>query len=160
MAMDDAAWRRHANPLSVYTRFTVLPLLCLAIWSRDWLGWGALFPISIALAWAWVNPRLFAEPTRFDHWASRGVLGVRIFIEHRDEIPAHQLRAAHVLALLSLPGVFLLIAGLIWLWWEGVVFGCLLAMLPKVWFVDRMVWIFDDWRRDGRSVPGMLNNEL
>ncbi|WP_272007146.1 hypothetical protein [Roseovarius sp. ZX-A-9] len=26
------------------------------------------------------------------------------------------------------------------------VFGMLLTMLPEIWFVDRMVWIFHDWR--------------
>jgi hypothetical protein len=28
-------WMRHANPWSVWTRFAVLPLLILAVWSRD-----------------------------------------------------------------------------------------------------------------------------
>jgi hypothetical protein len=28
-------WQRHANPVSVWTRFAVLPLLALAVWSRD-----------------------------------------------------------------------------------------------------------------------------
>jgi hypothetical protein len=27
---------RHANPVSVWTRFAVLPLLALAVWSREW----------------------------------------------------------------------------------------------------------------------------
>jgi len=39
MGMDDAAWKRHANPWSVYTRFTCLPFIVLALWSRVWLGW-------------------------------------------------------------------------------------------------------------------------
>lgn len=160
MAMDDAAWRRHANPLSVWTRFTTLPALCLAFWSRDALGWAALGPIAAALGWVWLNPRLFSEPQRFDHWTSKGVLGERVFLEHRQEVPPHHLRAAQILAWASLPGLLIMGTGLIFLWAEGVVFGCLLAMLPKVWFVDRMVWIFDDWRRDGRPVPGMLNDEL
>lgn len=144
--MDDAAWRRHANPLSVWTRFSVLPLICLAVWSRAWLGWAAIVPIAAALAWVWINPRLFGEPDRFDRWPSKGVLGERIFIAHRADLPVHQRQAAQWLAWASLPGLFVLSMGLVFLWWEGVVFGCALAMLPKIWFVDRMVWIFDDWR--------------
>jgi hypothetical protein len=31
------SWMRHANPWSVWTRFAVLPLLILAVWSRDGL---------------------------------------------------------------------------------------------------------------------------
>jgi len=38
LAMDDATWRRHANPWSVWTRATVLPLVIVAVWSRVWLG--------------------------------------------------------------------------------------------------------------------------
>jgi hypothetical protein len=30
------SWMRHANPVSVWTRFAVLPLLALAVWSREW----------------------------------------------------------------------------------------------------------------------------
>ena len=32
-------WMQHANAMSVWTRFAVVPLLALAIWSRAWLGW-------------------------------------------------------------------------------------------------------------------------
>ena len=36
--MDDATWARHANPWSAWTRIPILPLLCLAIWGRAWIG--------------------------------------------------------------------------------------------------------------------------
>jgi Family of unknown function (DUF6653) len=35
-------WMRHANPVSVWTRFAVLPLMALAVWSREWIGWWSL----------------------------------------------------------------------------------------------------------------------
>ena len=39
MAMDDAAWARHANPWSVWARvLTPLPMLSASIWSRVWIG--------------------------------------------------------------------------------------------------------------------------
>ena len=50
MAMDDAAWTRHANPWSGISRFSCGPLLILAIWSRDWIGWWSLIPIALAMA--------------------------------------------------------------------------------------------------------------
>jgi len=37
MGMDDATWKRHANPWSGWSRITILPLLCLAIMSRVWV---------------------------------------------------------------------------------------------------------------------------
>ncbi len=40
------AWRRHANPWSVYTRIPIPLLLVAAIWSRAWIGWWSLVPIG------------------------------------------------------------------------------------------------------------------
>ncbi|MBS8226546.1 hypothetical protein DYI42_09930 [Vannielia litorea] len=156
MAMDDATWRRHANPWSGWSRmFTTLPLLALAIWSRVWLGWGALVPVALALGWIWANPRVFPEPERFGAWMSRGVLGERIFLEHRAEIASEHRRAGLLLGALSLPGAVVMAWGLWALWADWVVFGVVLTALPKVWFVDRMAWVHDDWCRAGRRVPGM-----
>lgn len=155
MTMDDDVWRRHANPWSGWTRMlTCLPILALAIWSRVWLGAWSLVPVLLALGWIWINPRAFPPPERLDSWMSRGVLGERVFLAHRSEIAAHHRRAALVLSLLSVPGAIVMIWGLWTLWWEGAVFGTILTALPKVWFVDRMVWIHDDWVRAGRVVPG------
>ena len=61
-AMSEDVWMHHANPWSVWTRFTVLPLLILAIWSRVWLGWWAFVPMAAAVLWMWLNPRIFPKP--------------------------------------------------------------------------------------------------
>ena len=34
-SMSEETWQRHANPWSVWTRFTALPLIILAAWSRS-----------------------------------------------------------------------------------------------------------------------------
>ena len=72
LRMDDAAWERHANPWSGWTRLTTLPLLILAVWSREWLGWWALVPVAVALAWLWLNPHLFPPPRSTRNWMSQG----------------------------------------------------------------------------------------
>ena len=155
MGMSDRVWRRHANPWSGWSRMlTTLPLLGLAIWSRVWLGWWALLPVAVAVAWIWVNPRAFPEPARFDGWMTRGVMGERIFLAHPAEIAAHHRRMIGILTWLSLPGAVVMVWGLAALWWEGAVFGMILTGLPKVWLIDRMVWLHEDWRRAGRPVPG------
>jgi hypothetical protein len=154
MGMDERVWARHASPWSCYTRFTALPILALAIWSRDWIGvwaWGA---VGLALFWIWVNPRLFAPPASLDNWASRGVLGERVWLNRRDQIRPHHRRFANILAAASVPGVVILAIGL-WLldaWWT--MFGIALAVLPKVWFVDRMVWAYQDWLQDHEKELG------
>ena len=85
-ALDDVTWLRHANPWSVILRFTVLPILVLAFWSRLWLGWWAVIPIALSLLWIWFNPRIFPAPRSLDHWTSKAVLGERVWLD-RDIVP-------------------------------------------------------------------------
>ncbi|MEM1420767.1 MAG: DUF6653 family protein [Pseudomonadota bacterium] len=147
MGMDDEAWARHANPWSVLTRFSVLPLIVLAIWSRVWIGWWCLVPIAAALWWNWWNPRAFGPPGSTDNWMSKGVFGERVFLNRaKVPIPAHHERAGKTLAALSVPGALALIYGLIMLDPEWTIFGMFAAVLPKVWFVDRMVWLYQDMK--------------
>jgi hypothetical protein len=149
MRMDDAAWRRHANPWSVYTRFTCLPLIVLAIWSRVWLGWWCLVPLALAILWTFFNPRFFNEPKSLDSWASKGVMGERLFLNRESNpIAKHHVDMANILTVLSVLGVMILAYGLIVLSFWGVVAGMIATILPKVWFVDRMVWIYEDKKRE------------
>ncbi len=147
MAMDDASWARHANPLSVWSRMSCLPLLVLAIWSRIWLGWWFLLPLALAIAWTWYNPRAFGPPDSTDNWASKGVMGERIFLNRAtNPVPAHHLKAAHILTAISIIGVVILIYGLIVLNPWATVCGVAVTILSKVWFVDRMVWLYADMK--------------
>ncbi len=144
-AMDEAAWARHANPWSGWTRLSVLPLLALAGWSRAWLGWGAVLPIAAALAWMWVNPRLFAPPAHMNAWMSRGVLGERLWLA-RDTVPVprRHARLPNILSGVVLVGVLLALYGVLALSRWPVVTGVAVATLAKLWFVDRMVWLHND----------------
>ncbi len=147
MAMDDATWMRHANPLSVWTRFSCLPMIVLAIWSRVWLGWWALLPLALALLWTWANPRVFPPPASTNTWASHGTFGERVFLNRKAvPIPAHHERWAFVLAGLSAVGLVPLVWGLWALDVALTILGLVLVVLPKVWFVDRMVWLYQDMR--------------
>ena len=53
----DAAWRRHANPWSVYTRIPGPAVLVAAIWTYTRLRWWSLIPVGIVCLWLAVNPR-------------------------------------------------------------------------------------------------------
>ena len=142
MAMNDAVWERHANPWSGWTRVAIPPLLALAIWSRVWLGWWSLIPIAGVVAWIWINPRIFPRPKSVDNWMSRGVLGERIWLAgERGTIADHHHRIIRVLTTIAGLGAVVLIAGLIWLNLAATLSGLAVAMLGKLWFVDRMVWI-------------------
>lgn len=152
MAMDEDAWRRHANPWSVWTRFGLLPLLALAAWSRVWIGPWWLVPLGLVVFWTWYNPRAFYPPAHTNHWASRGVLGERRFLARKTRpIPRHHEHAALLLGGISFVGIAVLVYGLMVLQAWTVMTGLVLAMGAKAWFVDRMVWLHDEVHAPGRQ---------
>jgi hypothetical protein len=144
-ALDDKTWLRHANPWSVLMRNTALPLLVFAIWSRHWLGWYALVPVVLALLWIWFNPRIFPAPASFDHWASKAVLGERIWM-NRDAVPvpAHHRTTPNILSGVAGIGMLFVFWGLLLLEPWPAAFGMALVYCGKLWFLDRMVWLWED----------------
>jgi hypothetical protein len=144
-AMDEGTWQRHANPWSVWTRVATLPLVVLAVWSRAWLGWWALGPVAAVVLWTWWNPRLFARPRSTDNWASKGVLGERVWL-NRDVVPVprHHRRMPHILSAVAAAGVIFLVWGLVELALWPTLLGMALTFLGKLWFLDRMVWLYED----------------
>ena len=143
MKMDDRTWRRHANPVSGWTRFLfgVAPLM-LAIYARVWIGWWALPLALLIVLWIFLNPRLFPEPKDFGNWMSRGVLGERIWLaRERHDIPPHHVPVAHMTtafaAFFGLCAVYGVIALDPW----ATILGTAGVIVGKAWFVDRMVWL-------------------
>ena len=146
-AMNEAAWARHANPWSVWTRNTALPLLVLAFWSRAWIGLWSLVAILAALLWTWLNPRIFPAPSSTENWASKTVLGERIWMERRrTPVPARHRVLPSVLSSLSATGALPVIWGVYSLSIWPTLLGAALIYLSKLWFLDRMVWLFEDTR--------------
>jgi hypothetical protein len=144
-AMDNATWLRHANPWSVILRFSVLPVLILAFWSRFWLGGGATIPVILAILWTWANPRIFPAPASFDHWTSEAVLGERVWL-NRDVVPVplyHQVVPDILSAISGIGMLFVLWGVLVFEVWPTL-FGMAVVYLGKVWFLDRMVWLWRD----------------
>ena len=145
MAMNDATWERHANPWSVWTRVPLLALFALILYWRDALG-GWLWPtLGLLALWALVNPRAFPPPASLDSWASKGVLGERIWLNRKAvPIPRHHARWAMGLSLASGACLIPLAWGLYVLDPWATAFGALGASALKLWFVDRMVWLCQD----------------
>ena len=145
MVMDDETWSRHSNPWSVYTRFTTLPLISFAFYSREWVGLYSVILIALSFLWVWLNPRLFSAPKRTNNWASMGTFGERMYLNRAHVvIPSHHLRACRVLLALSAMGLPFFLYGLysldIWL----LILGNLWVTVIIAWFVDRMVWLYMD----------------
>ncbi|MDH7593425.1 MAG: hypothetical protein QHG99_03600 [Methanomicrobiales archaeon] len=147
LCMDEDAWLRHANPWSVILRNTVLPILVAAFWSRVWLGWWSLIPITLGLLWNWLNPRIFAAPDSLENWASRAVLGERIWLKrHNVPVPAHHRVVPHILSAIAAIGMVTIIWGVVTLDLCPVLLGMALVYSGKLWFLDRMVWLWEDMR--------------
>jgi hypothetical protein len=146
------SWMRHANPVSVWTRFSVVSLLVLAIWSRDWIGWYCLVPIALALIWMFINPLLFKEPKSTRHWASKAVFGERIWTERNDVDIPQQFRSQipNVANGLSSLGLIAIVYGLLEFDVLVTVCGILIVHLGKLWYLDRMVLLFEDVKDGGR----------
>jgi len=148
------AWRRHANPLSVYTRIPVPALLVAAIWSRVWLGWWAVLPVAICLVWTALNPRVFAPPRTFDSWASRSVMGETLWAKRKSApVPGRHRAAPLVLSALSAAGLPFLVWGLVVLDPWLTLFGLSVQVTGKLWFLDRMALLYDDVSSAAGSIP-------
>ena len=147
MAMDDAAWDRHANPWSGWTRIPILPLLALSFWSRVWIDWWCLVPFLVLVVWTFWNPRAFARPASTDNWMSKVTFGERVWLNaDACPIPDHHARMASYLGVLAGIGLVPLIWGLWVLNSWAVMLGLVVTVVGKLWQMDRMVWIYEDMK--------------
>lgn len=160
MSMDEESWQRHANPWSVYSRFTTLPLLSLAFYSREWIGIYALIPIVLALAWIWLNPRLFNVPSSTHSWASMGTFGERLYLNRKNvAIPAHHQRFCILLQTLSALGLPFFIYSLYSLNIGILIASNIWIMVFKAWFVDRMVWLYKEMKNIDNKNTTDINHD-
>ncbi|MCG7551408.1 DUF6653 family protein [Pseudoalteromonas sp. Of7M-16] len=143
-AMSEEVWERHANPWSVWTRYSCLPLLIACIWWREILDiW--FWPILVILmVWIWVNPRCFKKPPHTRHWTSQSVLGERILIYQPEKIPPHHSKMLDVISILLCIFTVLCVAGLFFHEVISTCVGAVGLILTKTWFLDRMVWLYHE----------------
>jgi len=148
--LTDENWMKHANPISVWTRYSVLPFIVLSFWSRIWIGdWYLLFGI-LSLLWLFFNPILFKKPISTKNWASKAVLGERVYL-NRDQIKipdAHITPLHSILNTISFIGLLLAIWATVYYSVWGAVLGISLAYIGKSWYLDRMVWLYEDMKNE------------
>jgi hypothetical protein len=155
--MSDDVWARHANPWSVWTRYSTLPLLALSVWSRAWIGWWSLVPIAAALIWVYINPRIFNKPKTTKSWTSKAVLGERVWLNRKNiPVPSHHYKIINFLTVVSSIGAIICVYGLIVLSPWPTVFGIVVVFLGKTWFLDRMVWIYEEMKNNNYEYRSWL----
>lgn len=151
--MDDEAWRRHANPWSVFTRLAAVPAMILAVWSRAWIGWWALGPVAGVLAWLWINPRAFAPVGPDRGWAARGIYGERWWLENRRRAHEDYRSLLRWLIALGLAGFVALIWGLVALRAWPTLYGATLLIIAQLWRIDRMGLLYEESQRGTSAGP-------
>ncbi|MBL4758272.1 MAG: hypothetical protein JKY32_11780 [Rhizobiales bacterium] len=157
MGMSDQTWKRHANPLSVWTRVPVLPLLALAIWSRAWIGVWCLLPIGMLVVWTVFNPRAFPIPVSTDNWASKATFGERVWLNRKTvPIPAHHDRFSLLLNIGTTLGIIPLAYGLFEYNLWATLLGLVVVVGGKLWFLDRMVWLYQDMKDENADYASWL----
>ncbi|MCP2245841.1 DUF6653 family protein [Lentzea aerocolonigenes] len=141
--MDDEAWRRHANPWSVWTRFAAIPAMLLAIWSRTWIGAWCLVPIFVVVVWLWLNVKVFPPVSAPRSWTERGIYGERAWLEKRVAIPPDHRAVLRLLVAAGSVGFALIIWGLVALQVWPTVFGATLVVGAQLWRIDRFGWLWE-----------------
>lgn len=130
--MSERTWSRHSNPWSGWTRAATFPLVLVPPWTRRW--W-LVAPLAL---WLWLNPRLFPPPADDSAWMTRGVLGEKLWMEGGR-------RGRLEFGLGVLAGAADVVAvGMAYGRRPGYMAGFGMAgWLLKMWFIDRMVALYD-----------------
>lgn len=145
--MSDEAWRRHANPWSVWTRFAAIPLMLLAIWSRQWIGWWCLAGVAAVAVWLWLNPHVFPPVSVPRSWAAKGIYGERMWLEDRGAVSPDHRAVLRLLVCTGLAGFALVAYGLVALEIWPTVFGATLVVFGQLWRIDRLGLLYEERSR-------------
>jgi hypothetical protein len=157
MILSERTWSRHANPWSVWTRYAAFPLLITAIGSYHWIGWGALLPVAVMVGFIYVNPWLFPPPRSTRNWASKAVLGERVWLaEGKPNLPDQHPHVFHALIGLSVVNLAALIWGLVQPDAVLTIVSTINVLVAKSWFNDRMVWLFSERVRGNAEYQSWL----
>jgi hypothetical protein len=112
-----------------------------------WLGWYALIPTGLIVFWLIINPKAFPKPKSTKNWASKAVLGERVWLNKKNiPIPKHHSRMAVLLNTINGLGLPFLSYGLYYFHCWATCFGIIIIYAGKLWFLDRMVWLYEDMK--------------
>lgn len=150
--LDDENWLKHSNPWSVYTRYSALPIIILAIWSREWVWNYSLIFILLSLLWTYYNPRFFSKPKSTKNWASMAVFWERVYLNHKNiPISDHHINMLKIINSIMAIWLPFLVYGLWNLLFMETLLWALVVIIWKTWFLDRMVWIYWEMKDNNKE---------
>ena len=144
--MNDRARQRHCNPWSVYTRFTMIRHRSGTL-EQSLASVVGPFPHCHGSCVGVDDPRRFPPPISTDNWASKVVLGEWVWMRRNSiAIPVHHRLLPNLLSIAAGLGmaVFLIGVSTLHLWLS--LLGGAIAILAKLWFADRMVWLYQEMK--------------
>jgi len=143
--LNDKTWLSHATAASIITRGFIPPMITFAALSRVWIGNWWLAVLGLIIIWTFLNTRVFPKAKNYDNWYARGAFGERMYAARKKvSIPSHHESFALKLKVLNAIFSGIWIYGLIVLNFELAITGTLLQLTAKFWFIDRMVWLYND----------------
>ena len=102
---------------------------------------------GILVIWLILNPKAFKKPKSTKNWASKAVLGERVWINRKKvPIPKEYAFMAMLLNTINGSGLPFLIYGLYSFHFWTTLLGMVLIYAGKMWFLDRMVWLFENMK--------------
>lgn len=128
--LPDWFWERHSNPFSAWSRMLSYPLVFFPFWYHSLLG---AIPVVI---WFALNPLIFPKPQSTDNWASKAVLGEKLWVKKKRGMPLFLAVATAPFFIVSIYTAYKQ------MFWPTMFFGGMAFML-KVWFCDRVVVLYE-----------------
>ncbi|MBC7293732.1 MAG: hypothetical protein H5T84_06470 [Thermoleophilia bacterium] len=90
-----------------------------------------------------------------DNWAFKSVLGERLWLNRKQvPVPPHHRTVPNLLNGMAALGMVFVAWGVVALDVWPTLLGCTLVYLAKLWFLDRMVWLYEQMKtvtREGGS---------
>lgn len=141
--MSQEAWRRHANPWSVYTRFAAIPAGVAAGWSRQWIGAGWLILFALVVLWLVLNTVVFPPVTSPRSWISKGIFGEHLWLAGTP-MPTGLRRANRLLVVAGAAGLLATVAGVVVLSAPLTVAAVVFLVAAQLWRIRLFSRFYDD----------------
>lgn len=143
--LNNKTWLNHATAASIITRGLIPPMITIAALSRVWIGNWWFVLLALIILWTFLNTRIFPKAKNYDNWYARGAFGERVYAARKKvPIPSHHESFAKKLTALNAIFSIVWIYGLVFLNYELAITGTFLQLTAKFWFIDRMVWLYND----------------
>ncbi|MFC3095715.1 DUF6653 family protein [Alteromonas sediminis] len=143
--MSNETWKKHGNPASVFSRLLVFPLLILTIWWRETLAEFFWVIFIVLLVFLFLSTRLFPAPKNNKSWASKSILGEKLWLDNTNcQVPQKHSYAATLIISGQFISLLLIVLGLVYTVQSMVWTGTSTFLVLKLWFLDRMVWLLSD----------------